>query len=106
MEKTRHIWDLHSGRVLPVEEPKTSEGLEVLQQSHPSLPEVTTEQSSFALMGIVAVPQEGSPGNPQTDPAPLAMLRAARLAWGRILLELLPFFPALFFKDNLLDNNF
>lgn len=52
------------------------------------------------------MPQEGFPGNPQTDSAPLVMLRAARLAWGRILLELLPFFPALVFKDNLTDNNF
>lgn len=34
------------------------------------------------------------------------MLKAARLAWGSILLELLPFFPALGFKDNLFDNNF
>lgn len=45
------IWDLQSGRVLPVEEAKTSEGWELFQQSQTPLPEVTTEQRSFALIG-------------------------------------------------------
>lgn len=45
------VWDPQSGRVLSVEEPKTSEGWELLQQSHTSLTEVTTEQRSFALIG-------------------------------------------------------